>query len=755
MTPVTRLILSFLLLSLIPSVGWGATVYIGKVNGVPYYSASWTSCSQVANTGTQGGLTQAANALGNNGELKICPPTQFVFPVVWSGTDLGAASWLGSSRTGQTIGCSTNNKADCILDGAQSTGNDVIGNVLAGMTFHDLTIKNSPSGKYAINSATAFTGRNLDLTDNDRGLYLRDNASGTYVLDKVKVRRSTGSPVASSGAHTETWTWPIFEDNGAFITYYSNITASYIQGHSIGFPDLAYASNSGSVAPNVTWTNHIFGVNNLEGNPNSPVIQTWGAGSWTFNNCLQGDGAIGKAQFIANTAGTATITINNSPDTYVAKWVSPRTSGRTFFCIDDTPNLNNWYTLADLANTTYGFPVVFAMFQSGAGAVNWGKIARYINRGNEIAAHGEMFLYTGTGDTVNAFVAKASAGSIVISPIAKPDPNDSSTWTGTIQGPGQAAFQLQNHTVWDAEQYLLTCTGVTIGSATGQLDWNLSATDLGVRAATLSPGTYALTSGGVTITFTQADLFQYSMVETKAWLESHIRAVTQDDIGNPIDMSSWTCKSFVWPGGWHNTTAETYALGTAGYLQVRGVQQINNASYSPNAYKLAAAGSLNYYTALGTTDADILKEGAGFFESLTHFGGAGGCHGHSFTDSGLANWTSLFNAASGVPGLTVTTFSGAMDWIRSHADHTTANVAYRCADGTGRCIVDQANYRIRPSSPARGAGDPTVCVILGDATYADGTPMCVGGVAVGGKVNIGAYGVKSAVGAALDLGLMK
>jgi hypothetical protein len=88
------------------------------------------------------------------------------------------------------------------------------------------------------------------------------------------------------------------------------------------------------------------------------------------------------------------------------------------------------------------------------------------------------------------------------------------------------------------------------------------------------------------------------------------------------------------------------------------------------------------------------------------------------------------------PEITVTSMHDALNTIRNGGLWTDSG------DGRNytRAFTDQYDFRLRGSSPARNAGDPSVCSSMPGAFYFGGVKKACNddGTAMGGAINIGA-----------------
>lgn len=710
MTHLLLLIPLLLALLAAPQV-WGATVYVKKEGTTVYYKSGASSCETGVTTAwTTGTLTNASTAASTNGTVWLCPAT-------YSGTDIvSPVGTLQPSANGQTWRGTTGIRSEVVIDGSLSTGASTVSVNATGMTLQDLTVANSVATKYGIDATQAATYNNVLLLNNQRGVYIRTNAGGTHNRVRVTGTKEGYTLALAGTVNATTWNMCLFDHNTPPISALGAVTAAFNNSYFIGFPDLVFSNSTYDV--NLSFVNSIFAANNLNG-ANSVVVQTGGHGTWSFASSILADTALKKDSFIGNAGGGATVTITNPVSSYNPSFVKQRADARVFLFMDDTTSISNWFTLADLANSTYRVPVNLAMYVSGTegySAADWQKVAGYITGSaggngsgvaNEIACHGYsgVRLYTTAGDdaagTVNAFT-QAGGHAVTIS-VTRSDPDDSATWTGTAQIDSGATIDLASASYNTTNKLMtyLAANGVTVGTATGQIAYDDSS--FTAKSVCLKAGTYA---SGSTLVFDQTSLFQVELKESKAWLESKIGT----------SIPGWTAKSFVWSGGAHGANAETYALSTVGYLQARGVNNIDTADYKVSSLGLYRVGSLDAPNLLGVTDADIALEAGGVFDTAKHFGAAFGIHSHGFTAFSQDNWTSLLNTARNSRA-SITTFSTALDWVRANQDHVTSNVSYRCADNTDGCMIDQSDYGLTNASPetVRRGGDTGVCVPLATA----------------------------------------
>jgi hypothetical protein len=730
------LFLPMFLIVFLPATARAAIVYVGhSPDGQVRYNT--TGCP-VADGDMPGTLQQAVKASGTNGIGNICAGT-------YSGTEIvSPAGTLQHVYQNQTIQGATGNKSDVIIDGGASPSYHVIGLYMPGGIVRDLTVQNSGSGKYGFDITVNAKISNVDILNCDRGAYVRANAGGTY--SRLRFKRVRGPyTIAFAGAtQASTWNYSVFQDCAGVIAFLAPVTATFNNSIFTGFFDLVMSNGSSPYAVNVSVNNSIFSANNLDG-LNMGIVQTYGKGTWTFNNSVLGDKPGAKASFLLNGSGGANVTYDNCPDTYSPAWVSTRSSGKVFFFLDDTPYINDWFTVADEANGAYGYPMSFAMYVSGTESwtdAQWRKVAEYIagtgngsGVANEIASHGQsdVRLYTETGDNVNAFTI--SGPHTVTIAVTHTDPEVSSTWTGTLQVDSDPPVSLtdSSYSTLDKLVTYLQVKGVTVGTAAGQIAYN--SPTFKPKSICLAAGTY---SSGSTVLFDQISLFVVELKESKAYLESKIRQY----------IPGWTCSTFVWCGGYHNSTAEQYALGTAGYSQARGVDGIDGTSDKISCLVVSQVRSSDAPSKLGVAAGDIAKETAGYLDALAHFGAIGGIHSHNLAAFSLANWTDVFDAVRASSGIQAMTFSGALDWARAGQDHARLNISYRCADETDSCMPDLSDYRLRPDSPCINRGSNAVWLGAANVTDYSGAAITDASgniVAPGGVVDIGAYEYVSAV----------
>lgn len=180
-------------------------------------------------------------------------------------------------------------------------------------------------------------------------------------------------------------------------------------------------------------------------------------------------------------------------------------------------------------------------------------------------------------------------------------------------------------------------------------------------------------------------------------------------------------------------------MATAGYSQCRGVNNISTASYKLSSLGLYRVGSLDAYSVLGSTTADITKEALGSLETLSQFGGITGLHGHAFTGGfTLANWETLFSAIQSTPSIQVLTFSDALDYVRANDDHVTSYVSYACSDNSDNCQNDNGNFHVLAGGPGIDKG--TATGLGANFLDYDGIAMTDGaGAALGAGVDMGCY----------------
>ncbi len=695
-------LLSLIFFLLIVSPAWGATYYVGKASGTMYRNT--TGCP-VTTGDTASTIQQAVTASGSGGIVNICSGT-------YTGTDIrNPVATLGAGATNQTIQSATGIKTDVILDGTGLGDNIItVGVGQTGFSLSNITLQNSDTGKYGMLATEAPTVTNVDILNCSRGMYLQSNAGGTYTKVKINGCKDANYVLAISGTvNPIIFNYSIFSNSLGYIAFINAATITFNNCAFLGAKDLAILNGSGK-ATTATFNNSIFAFNGMAG-ANAYVIQTSGAGTWTFNNSLLGGTAVFPANFLYNTGGTATVIYNSCVVSQDPKFVATRGIGKTFFFIDDTPNLNDWYTLADTANITYTYPVSFGMYVIGTesySAADWEKLAGYITGGvtgnnsgivNELASHGQsgVRLYTEANDDasgkVNAFTW-TDVGTTLTIAATRTDPAVSSGWTGTItlSGAKTGEIALENasyDTVNEVITWLVTTKGGVVGSATGQIPYNHPT--MMAKSICLKAGVYA---SGATILFDQTSLFVVEMKESKIYLESKITPY----------IGGWTVKSFLWSGGNHGANGNAYVINTAGYSQARSVTTMNTADYNVTALGLYRVGAADPLVNFGTTDPALTNNSSNYFASLAQQVAVGGIFAHSFSTFSLANWISVFNALRSVPGVSALTFNDTMDWVRATDDHVTSNISYRCSTGTASCLIDISDFHIQPGGPGIDKG---------------------------------------------------
>lgn len=634
-----------------------------------------------------------------------------IYPGTYTGGDVAASGFsyqLSSNGTNVTVRGPIPGDYDysrtggnVVLDGS-SCLDHFVSISHSGWTLQNITIQNAvASGKYGLyNTTAALTTIDLKIKNCNRGALIL--SGGNH--DRLKIEETPGTyTLAITGNGSSVFNYPIFSANDGYITFLGNSTLTFNNPVFTGFYRRVIDPESARTGT-FTFNNAIFSGNTLD-STDQFIVNLRGAGTWSFNNTIGADRAIQKNAFFTSTAG-ASLTDGRLSNIQSPMWLSNRRAGNTkiFLHIDDSENYAAFYSLADLV-MTHGWKAGWAISYYGSASVNFQKVARYINLGHEVMGHARSGTRLSTTSAFNA----TKAGSTIVVSVARPDANDSSSWTGTLTLDAETPIDLASasyDTMNEVVAYL-TGKGVTVAQATGQVSF--AAADVGANFAKslmLSSGTYNINTTQ-TLIFHETSLYVAEILEPKAWLQASVRAVVQDDLGETVDMSSWSPLSFVWPGGLSSANSISYVIDTAGYNQARAAG-LDTGTYRLQAMNLGKVGALLLNTDLGSTtgtdtNASIQAETKGFIDALLEQGGIGGIFTHTYVS---ADWAAVISAlASYGSKISIENFSDIMDWVRSNDDHVTSHVSYRCYTETASCFPDKSNYRPQSIvSPCVNAG---------------------------------------------------
>lgn len=711
-----RLFLIFLFL-LISCPAWGATYYLKQISGTwKYLENAWPTAGAGTTVGNNT-IRDACAALDDAVNTIIIYPGTYPTSAV---SRVGYNYQLASAGTGITLRAPQAGDADypsvsgaVTLDGT-SCADTFIAITHTGWSVSGITIQNATgSGKYGLLSTTDINTNDITIKNCNRGLYL--GGGGTH--NRLKIENITGlyALMLNGISKTNIFNYPIFTNNTGTIHIGQTCNLTFNNPIFTGFYNRVIEQASGQTST-VVINNPIFSGNGLDGT-SQDVIKCNSGGTWTLNG-ICADAPIGKGSFFSLTTGA---TINNTciADTQRPRFISNKFTGNTrvHLNVDDAGNYAAFYSLADLS-ALHGYTAGFALSMYGADSIDFQKIARYINQGHEIMCHGRSWSYAGN---TNAFTAKKVGSSIVIA-ITRADANNSTTWTGTLQLDSETPIDLKNasyDTVPEVIAYLKS-KGVTIGTGANQTTFD------GVTPTAYYPASVVLASGTFNINDTTTLLFDETsqlvseILEPKTWLESQIRAVTTDDLGTAVDMSSWTAKTYVWGGGVNSANSIAYALGTAGFEQARAAGTWGN--HRIKSINQGKIGSVLLATYFGTTASDsvasITSEIEGYIDNLIEQGGVGGIFAHDYV---AADWAIVMDVLDSYKGsIAVENISATMDWVRANDDHVTDYVSYRCSTSTDSCMTDNSNYHLQYDSPAINEG----VAISGLTTDYEGNALC-------------------------------
>lgn len=688
-----------LILLLLPSWAWGATHYVQKIGTTwKRLQDAWPTASTGTNCANSNSVQGCINDLSGSGHTII------LYPGTYSGTDLrpSAPYRIQSGATNTEVRQPISTDAayvagDVVIDGTASTDtNPMVSVTHTGWTLGPLTIANkTQSGQYGLQTSAAITTNGLTIRNCDRGWW--NTGGGT--MNRLIIKNIVGKYVIYFGDTGLTTNVNDFIIDGAFaaspdgyVTSGAAQTVNFSNGIFTGFQNKTIAG--GNDASTWTFNNVIFTGNGMNQTGSTPIINTGGAAStWTFNNCLLSDSpwwsGSGTAplttSFILNDSSAATITASSTASGMSPAFRHAKREGRTFAMVDDSGNYNVFKSLVTLANT-YGYKVGLSVSHYGNSSINWSELAGYVNSGHYVACH--AWSHVRHLASLAAFGVTKTGITITIAQ-TRTNPDDSTTWSGTLRyqdgTPTDETLTLSDtgdlKTVKEVVTYLAG-HGVTIGVSTSQVDFATDP-DNGTKSTTLAAGTY---STGGTLTFDQTSLFQVEITEAKAWLEAQMQA----------QIPGWTAKSFVWPGGYSYTAAQT-AVQSAGFAQARSAaNQSRSLLYALNLFAIDAMGLDSYQLGNPTTQ----SEAAGMLDALAQTGAVAGVFRHGVSS---ADWTAFFSAVA-QSGVGLDTLDNVGDWIRANDDHVTGLVSYKCSDGTSGCFVDASNYRLKSSSPCKAAG---------------------------------------------------
>ena len=657
-----------------------AKYYIDKVAGTWRYKVdAWPTASDTA--ASLNTIQGCLNDLDGAGNTVIIPPKTYAI------SDVSASGLFVSGSTNTTFQAPQSDdiaypgySGDVVFDATGASGTFFY-ITQAGWTVKNIKIQNlATNGAYAFRGSQPVTVDDITIDNCNRAFLL---AGGTINRPKVtRIFGSTHSAFVTAGTIT-TFNYPIFDGSLAPINL-GNAANTIVFNNPIftRFDGTVFVGNV--LAFTVTFNNALIFGNILHSNSsNLHICASNGFGTWTFNNCYLGGNSRYLNAFFSNPGSTATVTYNNTVSdlpSIASNW----DEGKTFFITDDSENYNAFKSLAALAET-YGHRAGLAVSWYGSVNVNFAELSTYILAGHEVCGHCHSATELGTP---NAFTA-AKAGTTLTIEVTRTDPDDSSTWTGTLTVSGNAAINLAStdyNTMRKVAVYLAS-VGVTMGQATGQINYATISVGYEANPLCLASAVYDIATVK-TVLYDEPSLFQYEIKEAKAWLESQIQP----------HILGWTAKSLVWPVGSHSTNSRAYALGAGGYQQARGISSDYSDFSALDMGKVAAVIVANIG---GTTYAERLAAAHNFLATMAQAGYVCGVYSHGYVE---AEWEPLFDAlAAGVSEVSADTFSGVMDWVRANDDHVTGAISYRCSAETNSCL-GTADYQLKPGSAGIDAG---------------------------------------------------
>ena len=365
---------------------------------------------------------------------------------------------------------------------------------------------------------------------------------------------------------------------------------------------------------------------------------------------------------------------------------------------------------------TFGFYGTFNIYQTGiVKRSNYqARLQAIVAAGHDIGDHSYSHW---TLDTLNAF-SIAKTGETLTIAINRVNPNNSSTWTGTLITSGGQNINLAaapNNTIGGLIA-TLTAAGYTcvVNSLIGNGGADGNSLVLGNVTAHSINTAYNVAAN-------QTALFQVEIIETKAWIEALI--------GN-----GYICRTFSLPGG-NNSATVIAAIQAAGFLGAQGdigVQDIT--SYHLNAFAIyhLYSGILSDLMA-DKTQASIWRRVASWCVSIQENNLIGENITHNSNDFTIPQVALMFEVikASGVPVMKV---GDAFALIRN-------STLWATADGgqtwTRTFATDQSDYHLLAQSPC-GVGGMNVGL---NADY-DGVPLPHnGGYPIGPYTYIGEVGI--------------
>ncbi len=362
-----RFLLLFLLILLLCGEGWGATVYTKSIDGTVYYESGAASCAAVIAADTAGDLEAALTAAGANGTCYICEGE-------YSGTELDAADGLDSTADNQTI----IGVGNVILDGT-GLADHVWANAHAGLIMRDLTIKNSPAGKYNLYIGSTATITDVDLAGGARGFGTYANATFTRVSVYNHADRS------DMNAGTLTANYCEYKYNTTYIYVIGGTNHVFTNSNFVGNTDVVlrgYATFNSDCA----LKNCILAGNQKSGPTSKTILNSSTAGgTFTAYNCLiQPNGRAGDTYGVDAVDGGGNVGLAEA--NVLPKFVRPRYAVRLAVCVDDLANFAAFQDFAALMEE-YGWRCSYALNTAEADAADYAALVPYINKGHEVCSH--------------------------------------------------------------------------------------------------------------------------------------------------------------------------------------------------------------------------------------------------------------------------------------------------------------------------------------------------------------------------------
>jgi hypothetical protein len=721
---------------LVPS-GWAATIYVvdGTANPgtkVCYKSGSWPAAACA--DGTDNSTIEAAyTAAGTGGSVIISGGALGGAGIVYTDTQLDVDNSIHDTANNVTVrGCKTTDTGYATHGGPvtiQSTTN----HVFLYYDYPTATIENlkvvGPATKWAVYGANTLLLNDVNISASGMGLFFGGSGS---IINRLKLDSAAGEySVRLQGGSTINYS--IFDGLGTPLALFTgNHTFNnciFTGGKNSGAYSASLMITDSGYAGATVINNGLMTANAIDGYIDQYVIDNTSGGTITLNNPLFIQSPRGKT--------TSNVTINN-PVYADPKFISTNRSGYATISVDDAANVGVFLSLG-----TY-LPGAVTFFIEGDVSViseeNWTSIGSQIGAGNEVGGHTVSHCQL---TATSPFIISSTQTNPTVEITTNLTDSNPANWTGTIllkedgvsiNGTGWSLTGASYDTIGELKTAIELNSG---WSLTKNASCPVTAKTIPIRTATqsVSGAGYAFefenNLGGSTPT---ERWWYHEIVYNKKLLETKLASV----LG-----SSYTLKSFAYPGGVSNSSLKTFLatqsnydpLSLTKYLAARSAGATGTSSWTLSSDYTSGTGGLaglqiyEIYspflsTDIGTTNIDRVAIAwgqwmtyiAGYFVSYTH--GVG-----EYSD---ANAKSFIDGLRQNPSLTLNTMGNIATIVRTSGLWTDAD-----ADGKRwtRAYTNSPNYRLRVSSPAINAGTDVGLTSDYAGSY----------VPMGGKVDIGAY----------------